>query len=127
MNALRALADGPGVWLSATVAYLYLFWLLYVLIMGFYRASLAGRLTGIAKWLAGPVVLIGLAVDLLANWTIATVWFREWPPVAWGRPDLVTDRLSRYIDGKPCWQQDHAAWLCTTLLDYFDPSGVHCK
>ena len=115
----------------AALGYMWAFWYLYVLTMAFYRASLAGRLTGVALWLAYPVVLLAIAVDLVANWTIAWVWFLEppkvelvWPPK---RPDLVTSRLSRYIAGPDGWRKDQATWLCHNLLDYFDPSGVHCK
>lgn len=110
----------------ATLGYLWAFWLLYVLVMGLYRASLSGKLTRVAMVLASPVVILAIGVDLLANWTIAAMWFREWPPLAWGRPDLVTSRLSRYIDGPDGWRKAHATWLCHNLLDAFDPSGVHC-
>lgn len=111
----------------ATLGYLWAFWLLFVLTMGLYRASLSGKLTRVALVLASPVVILAIVVDLLANWTVAAVWFWQWPPVAWGRPDLVTSRLSRYIDGQPGWRKVHATWLCQNLLDYFDPSGTHCK
>lgn len=111
----------PTLWV---IGYAYVFWLLYVLIMGFYRAWLAGRLTLTAKILALPAIVVGYLVDLFANWTIAVVWFREWP----SRPlELVTDRLSRYIALPPTfWRCIHARWLCETLLDYFDPNGKHC-
>jgi hypothetical protein len=112
----------------AVLGYLWAFWVLYVVTMAFYRASLAGRLTPFATVLAVPFVALAIGMDLLTNWTIAALWFREWPrwSVAGWRPDLVTDRLSRYIAGPPCWQQVHAAWLCLSLLDCFDPSGTHC-
>lgn len=104
--------------------YLLVFWYLYVLVMGFYRASLDGRLTGMVKWLAAPAVVTGVAVDLLANLTIATVMFAELP----AKPlELVTGRLTRYIDGAPGWRRTRAMWVCHTLLDLFDPRGVHCK
>jgi hypothetical protein len=95
--------------------------------MAFYRANLDGRLTGVAKWLAMPVIVLAISVDLIANWTIATIWFRQWPLLKWNPPDLVTSRLSRYIEGEPGWRKDHAMWLCQNMLDYFDPSGTHCK
>lgn len=106
------------------LAYLYGFWLLYVLIMGFYRAYLSKRLTKPALVLASPALLVGYLVDLIANWTLATAWFMEFPE----RPlELVTDRLSRYIGLQDdCWQKDHAAWVCQNLLDYFDPHDKHC-
>lgn len=110
--------------ISIVPAFLLAFFYLYVLVMGFYRASLAGRLTGFVKWLAYPAVLIAIAVDLFANWTVASVMFWERPT---GPLELVTYRLSRYIDGPEGWRKDRATWVCHTLLDLFDPSGKHCK
>lgn len=107
-----------------SLAYLYGFWLLYVLIMGFYRAWLARRLTVVAMILSSPALVVGYLVDLLANWTLATVWFRELPR----RPlELVTDRLTRYIASSSGWRRVHATWICATLLDYFDPHERHCS
>lgn len=110
--------------LGWALAYLYSFWLLYVLVMGFYRAWLAKRLTRVALVLASPALLTGYLVDLLANWTFAALWFRELSQ----RPlELVTDRLSRYIGLQDaCWHKAHAQWICATLLDYFDPHNRHC-
>ena len=110
--------------LGLVLAYLYGFWLLYVLIMGFYRAYLANKLSKVALVLALPAILVGFCFDLVANWTLATLWFREWPQ----RPlELVTDRLSRYIEqAADDWKKEHANWVCTTLLDYFDPHDRHC-
>jgi hypothetical protein len=110
--------------LGWTLAYLYCFWLLYVLIMGFYRAHLAQKLSKVAFVLALPAIVAGFMVDLIANWTLASLWFREWPQ----RPlELVTDRLSRYIDqADEDWKKQHANWVCKTLLDYFDPHDRHC-
>jgi len=104
--------------------YLWVFWYLYVLIMGFYRAWLARRLTLVAMILASPALVVGYLVDLLANWTLAALWFREWPR----RPlELVTDRLTRYIATSSGWRRVHAAWICARLLDYFDPHEKHCS
>ena len=107
------------------LAYLYVFWLLYVLIMGFYRAWLAHKLSKVALVLALPAILVGFMADLLANWTFATLWFRELPE----RPlELVTDRLSRYLGvTDDNWKKQHANWVCKTLLDYFDPHDTHCS
>ena len=142
MNFLRAFADGPGVILGAAIVYCYIFWLLYVLVMGFYRASLAGNLPRVALLLGAPLIITAIVIDLLANWTVASLWFWQWPArtqlpklvfigwrprIAFKRPDLVTSRLSRYIAGPDCWRKDHADWLCRNLLDIFDPRGSHCK
>jgi hypothetical protein len=102
--------------------YCYVFWLLYILVMGLYRASLDGRLTGLAKWLAYPVVALAILIDIICNITIASVLFLELP-----KELLVTSRLSRYINVDTGWRKVNATWLCNNLLDYFDPSGTHCK
>lgn len=111
-----------------TLLYAWGFWLLYVLVMAFYRAHRQGRLKKWSlPWLgAAPVVFFAYLVDLFANWVFATIWFSSLPR-SWG--ELVTDRLSRYLsEHKPgSRKHDHAKWVCETLLDYFDPSGVHCK
>lgn len=116
MNALHAILF--------TLAYAYGFWLIYVLITGFYRAYLNKTLTGLTKVLAIPPTVVGYAIDLLANYTFAWVWFFE-PP---RRPlELVTDRLTRYINGPDGRSKRHAKWVCETLLDPFDPTNKHCK
>lgn len=106
------------------LAYLYLFWLAYIIVMGLYRAWLQGRLKGLALVLAVPVVLVAYVLDLVANWTIASLVFLE-PP---RRPfELVTDRLSGYIRTPYSgWRTRWAVQICEGLLDYFDPSGRHC-
>lgn len=124
MNAIHELFYGPIAAIGGVVAYCYVFWLLYVLVMGLYRASLDGKLTGLTLWLAYPIVLFAIAVDLIANWTIACVVFAELPN---SFLELVTGRLSRYIDGPDGWRKDRATWVCHTLLDLFDPTGKHCK
>jgi hypothetical protein len=50
-----------------SVLYLWIFWYLYVLIMGFYRAYLANKLSKVALVLAMPAILAGFIVDLLAR------------------------------------------------------------
>jgi hypothetical protein len=103
------------------LAYLWAFWLLYVLVMGFYRAKLAGRLKGLTLVMALPIVAIGLLVDLVANYTIATLVFADLP-----RERLVTDRLRRYIATGSGWRYTLADAVCNRLLDPFDPDGNHC-
>lgn len=108
----------------APVALLVLLWYVYVLVMGLYRAHLMGRLYGLAKVLAYPAVAVGWLLDWLANVLIATVIFGE-VPRAWN--ELVTDRLSRYVKGPMGYRRTRALWVCTHLLDVFDPTGTHCK
>jgi ABC-type uncharacterized transport system permease subunit len=107
-----------------TALWLLCFWYLYVLVMGLYRAYLDKRLKPPVLYLAAPALVVGYTVDLISNWTIATVVFRELPA---SPLDLVTDRLSRYISQEAGWRSDLATWICTNLLDVFDPSGKHCK
>jgi len=120
MNAALQLALTVG----AVLAYLYVFWLLYVLVMGLYRAHLAGRLGPVNTALALPAVVVAYLVDLAANYTIAAALFRQWPQ----QPlELVTDRLSRYLVAERGYRYQLARWVCHTLLDPLDPTGQHCR
>lgn len=103
-----------------SAVYLWAFWGLYVLVMGIYRAKLAGRLTSLHMVLGAPYVLIGYFVDVFANCTIAWIFFWERP-----RELLVTTRLKRYVE-QTGWRRKVAVWICDRLLDIYDPTGNHC-
>lgn len=99
-------------------------WYAYILIMGLYRAKLDGKLTPLTTTLAFPALVVGYTLDLLVNWTFATVLFVEMPR----KPlETVTHRLTRYIDSGFGWRYLRAKWICDHLLDYFDPRGTHCR
>jgi hypothetical protein len=108
-------------WLAIAPAYLYAFWLVYVLVMGLYRAYLDKRLGRFARVLGAPVVAFGALMDVIANCTLAWLLFLE-PPREW----LVTTRLQRYMAAGASWRRDVAYVVCSKLLDPFDPSGRHC-
>jgi hypothetical protein len=99
------------------------FWYLYILVMGLYRANMDKRLSGLTLWLAYPAVAVGYFVDLISNWTIASILFLEPPRFL---TELVTDRLSRYIKSGTGYRKAWAMWICQNLLDFFDPRGSHC-
>jgi hypothetical protein len=102
--------------------FLWGFWALYVLVMGLYRAQLAGRLSLPTKIMGAPFLVMGLLVDVLANIAVASIAFAEMP-----RELLVTSRLRRYIAGPDGWRKARALVICTQLLDPFDPSNNHCN
>lgn len=94
----------------------------YALVMGVYRAHLRGRLSRAALWVYGPWLVLGFVIDVLAQYTAATLIFAELPRP---REHLVTQRLSR-LEDTPGWRGDLARWICTKLLDPLDPTGEHC-
>lgn len=107
-----------------TAVYLLAFFYTYILVMGIYRAYLAGRIVkwGRLFWLCLPGIAIGWGMDVLANLLIAPFVFRDVP-----REWLVTSRLIRYRDDPHSgWRGQWAAALCDGLLDPFDPTGDHC-
>jgi len=100
------------------------FWVLYVFVMGLYRAKLDGSLTRTA-WVVGfPWIVLAILVDWVVNWTIATLLFWDLPR---SRSELVTGRFQRYLTGDTGWRAKSASWVCSHLLDYLDPRGHHCK
>jgi hypothetical protein len=108
--------------LLGLMVYLWVFWALFVLVMGLYRAHLAKKLTGIRFVLAFPWLILGYAFDIVSNIFIATVFFWEWP-----REWLVTTRLTRWkYTEKDTRQKRMSIYICENLLDEFDPTGSHC-
>jgi hypothetical protein len=105
------------------ILFLWLFWYAYIIVMGLYRAKLDGRLSLPAKILGFPAIFIGYAMDVLAQYTLATLIFREWPRRG---EHLVTDRLQRYMAYPQGSRYIKARWICENLLDPFDPTGKHC-
>lgn len=117
-------AETPLEWALFMVLYLYAFWVAYIAVMGIYRAHLDKRLNGFVKWMAYPLVLIGIALDVIAQYAIATVMFADPPRRG---EHLVTARLTRYIKQGKGWRCTKARWVCENLLDAFDPTGKHCR
>jgi hypothetical protein len=103
------------------IAYLWIFWGLFVIVMGLYRAHLDKRLSRISYALGAPFLAVGWLMDFFANVTIATVVFLE-PP----KELMVSSRLKRHVESKRGWRYAVSDAICRNLLDVFDPSGNHC-
>lgn len=103
--------------------YLLCFFYLYILVMGIYRAYLAGRLNKFLLVICLPAVLIGIVFDVVANLTIAVIIFRKLP-----REWLVTTRLIKIQNNslEHAHNKALAKYICDHMLDIFDPSGNHC-
>lgn len=96
-------------------------WAWYLSVMHLATARAAGRLTPAAKALGYPWLALGLAVDAAFNAVHGTVMFME-PP----RELLFTSRVTR-LSARADWRGRMARWICTQLLDPFDPAGRHCR
>lgn len=107
--------------LGWSLACAYATWVFYLAVMALIRARKAGTLPPVALALAYPVVAVGLLFDFALHVVIGTVLFWERP-----REWLLTQRLSRLIREDYGWRGDLAVWMCSTLLDAFDPAGRHC-
>lgn len=102
--------------------YVYACWLMYVMVIGMYRAYMRGAMHPVVKVLSAPWIVVGLLMDVGLQ-LLATVFFIDAPRKGeW----LLTQRLTRYMDGKDGWRKQAADWICTHLLDLFDPRGDHC-
>jgi hypothetical protein len=102
----------------------YALWVYYLAVMSLRRAKAAGTINpGAFQTFALVLVVVpGVALDWLANFTVATVIFLEFPK-SWG--ELVTGRLKRHC-GLLTWRGVLAKFVCTELLDRFDLTGKHC-
>lgn len=109
--------------LLLTVAAVYLFllagWLLYIAIMRLKERR--DQLHPFAKanaYLA--LVLFGYPWDAVMNLLVCLAFLRV--PRDW----LLTGTLKRALATEVGWREATAAWICTHLLNQFDPSGKHC-
>lgn len=99
----------------------------YLLILSlwvFYLAAMKLKvhrheLKPVAKFFGYQVLIIGLIIDVFANFTLMTILTLD-PP----RELTVTARLQRYKH-KTGWKGKIRKWFCGNLLDIFD-EGEHC-
>jgi hypothetical protein len=110
-------------YLIGTLLFLWAFWYFYLIVMGLYRAKLDNRLSTPAKVLGFPALAIGYVMDVIAQYTLASLFFRELPRKG---EHLVTSRLQRYLAYPHGIRYQKAKWICEHLLDPFDPTGKHC-
>lgn len=103
------------------LCYFWFSWALYILIMGIYRAHLDKRLTKVTIALSLPFIALGYILDVVANIFVASVVFLELPKELY-----VTSRLQRYKKQDLGWRTRLSNWICSNLLDVFDPTGSHC-
>lgn len=108
-------------WIEYAAAALYLLWVLYLAICNLYQAKKAGTIQKVALFLGYPLLILGVLLDIAVNITIMSVLFLERP-----RELLVTQRLTRHIAKGTGWRKKLAYWICSSLLNAFDPSGNHC-
>lgn len=107
-------------YLLTTLAATYALWVFYLAVMCLKRAKDAGTISKFALYLAYPVLVAGLLIDLLVNIFVFTIVLIEIP-----KELTVTARLKRH--GKQGgWRGDFSRLFCESLLDVFDPSGDHC-
>jgi len=72
------------------------------------------------KFIFFPIVLVGVLLDVLFRWTVG-VFIRMDTTPCW----LFTDVLVRHVK-EYTWRGSVARFLCSKLLNKFDPSGSHC-
>lgn len=97
----------------------YALWIFYIAVMGLKRAKDAGLLSGTAKALGFPVLIVGYLLDCFVNVFVMTVLFLELP-----QETTVTSRLKRHNKTSSGWRKAVALWA-EPLLDPYDPSGNH--
>lgn len=99
------------------------FFTFYVLYLA--TINLWGNRHEVSVWVlvfAWPLLLSMLVVDTTMNWTFFTIIMLDFP-----REFMVTQRMTRYRrQGLMNWRKQFATYLCTRLLNPFDPTKDHC-
>ena len=96
-------------------------WVLYLAVMNLKRANDISELTGAARFAALFIKQLGILWDAYVNIFVFTRYMLDFP-----REWLVTDRMIRYVN-RGDFRERISNWICSHLLDPFDPSGCHCK
>lgn len=99
----------------------YVTWILFLALMSLIRAREVGKLSKTAYYLGLPLLAVGYALDIFLNVFLLSLLTLDLP-----REYTVSAHLSRLLDAGG-WRSKIAFWICTNLLDTFDPSGQHCK
>lgn len=109
-------------WLLLLLAYVWVGWGMYVLMMALYRLHLSKKLTTTGYVMAAPFALCGIVLDVVGNFTLCLFLFMDWP-----REWTITGRLKRYLRRGKGWRFDIACWICRNALDPFHAAdGTHC-
>lgn len=108
----------PVVIIFGTLLFTFFTWGMYLSVMNLMRIK--DTMSFETKLFAYPLAAIGLICDFLYNVIVGTMLFLELPK-EW----LLTKRLQRYLNSDS-WRGNISRWLCTHLLDPFDPKGNHC-
>jgi hypothetical protein len=109
-----------GLLLSAFV--LYALWVHFLAWTHVEKVEQVRTLSAFTRALCRVVKGVGLAIDVLANFTVVMLLCWDWP-----REWLVSQRFARYLKGEDGWRKRTTAWICTNNLDIFDWTGKHCE
>lgn len=98
-------------------------WPLYVFCMAMERAHREKRVSLFAWVLAFPFIACALALDIILNFTIASLVFMEFPKRGeW----MISQRMNRLVKD-PGWRGVITRWVADNLLDPYDSTGSHIK
>ena len=102
-----------------------IYFLVYITWIGYIAAmQLRQRLDElhpVAKAHAYVFGIVFVLFDFIVNMTFGTMIFLDIP-----REFMLTQRLKRMKQEGADWQASTASWICTHLLNQFDPTGDHC-
>lgn len=111
----------PPMWIVYVVTFFYVVWIGYLGMCSLKRAKDNGTISKPALVLAYPALILFVVADAAWNITAGSLIFVEVP-----REWLFTHRLSR-LKKSEGWRAKVATFICSNLLDTFDPAGTHCK
>lgn len=96
------------------------FWLLFIAVANLYHNSYKNA-TGLKRYAMILLAGIGLVVDVLYNFTYATVAFMQWPSLS--RPTL-TARMKYNLANDTGWRYKLSSFVCRKMVEPWDWN--HC-
>lgn len=111
---------------AAALVLLFIFWLLWIVVMGLSRAKDEGRLTQPVIFFGTAVAYGALVFDVLCNIFICTILFLE--VTNYIKEPTLSARVRRLVFASG-WRQKLALWIAVDLINPFsvDQTNPHIK
>ena len=112
-------------WLLIVYVFMVYVWTWYLSAMSLWRVKreTPEKINIYIKIFAYPMLFLGLIADAVLNITLGTIFFLKLPELD---RLLFTARLDKEAKKGSGWRKAQAQWWCSTFLNPFDPTGLHC-
>lgn len=108
-------------WVFCAYLFAVVLWIFFLAVMRIIPVK--DQMVPIVKYHAYAIAFIAFVLDVVFNIVVGTVLFLQLLKIS---EPTFSQRLEQYNKHDTGWRHNIAKWICTNVLDLFDPSGDHC-